>query len=161
MNRKQPKNIGFSMFELIVTMSISCLLLYSSFVCFDKSIQQSNAKSAAEQVVSAINSAKYYARAKGVTTALNFPVGSNVFSITADGAAITNSSNFDSTSGTLPKNIKILTNTCNDLNFFVDGSPVTSNGTSITQNCVITVGYSGGPQKNITIMGNSGNVTHN
>ncbi len=161
MNNYKNKNLGVSLFELLLAVVLLSVLLCIGFSSFDNTIRAQNTQSASEQVVLAIKNAKYYARSKGTTTSLNFPTGSNVYSISADGQTITDNSFFDSTSGKLPNNIIIIGNSCTDINFYVDGSPVDSEGNSISENCEVTIGYANGPQKDITIMGNSGNVVFN
>jgi len=159
---KQAKKFqGFSLFELLLTTILLSLLLGMGFKSFSDNMQDQNVKSAGEQIISAIKKAKYYSRSKGVTTKLNFPVGSNTYSIFADDTNLSNSSNFDSTSGKLPENIQILSNTCTDLNFYVDSSPINSSYEVISEDCSITVGYNDGAQKTILIKGNSGNVDFN
>jgi len=161
MKIKTKKLNGFTLLELLLTTAVLSILLGMGFKSFDNNIQEQNAKSAGEQVSSAIKKAKYYARSKGVRVKLNFPTGSNTYSIVADGVTISNVNNFDATSGKLPENIKILSNNCSDLNFYVDGSPVNSSNEVISEDCSITTGYSGGPQKTVFIKGNSGNVDFN
>lgn len=156
-NPKYTKS-GISLIELAVTALLLSIILTMGFKSFDSSIKDQNAKSASEQVVSAIKKAKYYSRSKGVTTSLNFIQGSNSYSILADGVNISQNTLFDSTSGTLPKNVIIIGNTCDSLNFYVDGSPVDTNGNVIKTDCSIKIGYSSGTQKTIVVKGNTGNV---
>lgn len=160
MNNSKNKKLGVSLFELLIAVVLLSLLLGIGYSNFDNSVKNQNTKSSAEQVVLAIKNAKYYARAKGIITSLGFTAGSNTYSISANGNILTNNANFDSTSGKLPNNIIIINSTCGDLNFYVDGSPIDSDGNSITQNCEIKIGYNNGPQKNIIIMGNTGNVIY-
>jgi prepilin-type N-terminal cleavage/methylation domain-containing protein len=160
MNNTKNKNSGFSLFELLLTIVLLSVLLCMGFNTFDSSIKAQNTQSATEQIASAIKNAKYYARSKGVVTSLGFPAGSNYYSISADGEVISNNALFGSTSGKLPENIKIIQNNCYDLNFYVDGSLIDSSGNSISDDCLIKTGYTNGPQKTITIKGNSGNVTY-
>lgn len=159
-NKSQNKYSGISLIELMLTLMLISVLLGTGYVSFNKSIMDQNSKSAAEQVVLAVKKAKFYSRSKGIKTSLSFPAGSNTYSISADGETITNDNNFDATSGKLPKNIEILQNNCNDMNFYVNGTPIDSVGDRITNSCTIIVGYDEGPQKTITIRGNSGNVSY-
>ncbi len=158
MNYINIRKAGISLFELLLITILLSVLLGMGFHSFDSSIQDQNSISAAEQVISAIKKTKYYSRSKGVITSLNFPQGSNTYSIIADNTVISNNSYFDASSGKLPKNVEIIQNNCADINFYVDGSPVDSSGNTITQDCKITIGYLSGPQKIIVIKGNSGNV---
>ena len=157
-NNINNKKRGISLFELLLSIVLLSVLLTMGFSAFDSSIKDQNTQSATEQIISAIKKSKYYSRSKGVVTSLSFPVGSNTYSISADGTTISNSDFFDATSGKLPKNIKIIQNNCATVNFYVDGSPVDSSNNPIASDCSIKVGYVGGSQKTITIKGNSGNV---
>ena len=154
------KKSGISLIELLISMALISVLLGIGFNAFDSSIKDQNNHSAAEQIVSAIKKAQYYSRSKGVITSLSFQPGSNTYSISADGAVISNNNNFDATSGILPKNIVIIQNNCAGINFYVDGSPTDAANNPVTTDCSLTAGYIGGPQKTITIKGNSGNVTY-
>jgi prepilin-type N-terminal cleavage/methylation domain-containing protein len=160
MNFNYNRKKGMSLFELLITTMLLSILLSMGFHSFDSSVQDQNAVSAAEQMISAINKTKYYSRSKGVVASLSFPIGSNTYSISADNVVISNSNFFDASSGKLPKNVEIIQNTCIDINFYVDGSLVDSSGSTIIQDCKITVGYESGPQKTIVIRGNSGNVDY-
>lgn len=155
------KNKGISLIELAVVMLLISILITMGFSSFDSSIKAQNAQSASDQSASAIKKAKYYSRSKGIITSLNFPVGSNSYSILADGVNLSNNNLFDATSGVLPKNVVVIRNTCANVNFYVDGSPVDNNGNTITQDCSITIGYMDGNQKTLTIKGNTGNVIQN
>ena len=160
MNNNGRKTPGISLFELLLSIVLLSVLLCIGYNSFDREIRSENVKSAAEQIVLAIKNARCYARSKGITTSVNFQTGENEYSISADGQVITNNEFFDSTSGKLPKNVEIIDSGCNSVNFYVDGSPVDSGGNLITKNCDVKVGYEDGPQKDITIIGNSGNVVY-
>jgi Tfp pilus assembly protein FimT len=155
LNKKQS---GISLIELAVTMLLISVLSTIGFNTFDSSIKAENVISASEQVAFAIKKAKYYARSKGVVTKLSFPVGGSSYSITVNGETVSNNSNFDATSGVLPKNVKILQNTCNSINFYVDGSLITDSGLVKKTDCILQLGYTDGQSKTLTIKGNTGNV---
>jgi prepilin-type N-terminal cleavage/methylation domain-containing protein len=159
-NNTNNKKLGVTLIELLISLALISVLLSIGFNTFDSSIREQNSKSASEQIVSAIKKAKYYSRSKGVVTSLSFPTGSNTYSISADSEVISNSNLFDASSGALPKNVEIIQNNCDSINFYVDGSPVDSSNNPVTTDCSIKVGYTGGPQKTITIKGNSGNVIY-
>jgi prepilin-type N-terminal cleavage/methylation domain-containing protein len=161
MNKENNKKSGVTLIELLISLGLISVLLSMGFSAFDSSIKAQNSKSASEQIVSAIKKAKYYSRSKGVITSLSFPTGGNSYSISVNGIIISNDNNFDATSGKLPKNIEIIQNSCGDINFYVDGSPVDVSNNTVATDCSIKVGYADGPQKTITIKGNSGNVTSN
>ena len=152
------KNSGISLIELMITVTIMVVLLSTGFTAFGNSIEAQKATQAADQIASAIKQAKYFSRSNGVLTSLFFIEGSNTYTIVADGEIISDSSLYDAASGILPENTVITHNTCSEINFYVDGSIVDSVGNIITESCTISVGYSDGQQKTLTIRGNSGNV---
>lgn len=152
------KSFGISLLELMITVALIAILISTGFTSFDNSIREEKTISASEQIMAAIKKAKYHARSKGVLTSLVFPAGSNNYSIIADGEIISNNALFDASSGVLPENIVIIQSTCNDINFYVDGSLVDSEGEVVSEDCSVRLGYINGNQKIITVKGNTGNV---
>ena len=152
------KKSGLSLMELMITVAIMAVLLSTGFTAFGNSIESQKSKQAADQIASAIKQAKYFSRSNGVLTSLFFIEGSNTYTIIADGEIISDNGFYDSFSGILPENTVVVQNTCNEINFYVDGSVVDSEGEVITGSCSIKVGYINGKQNTVTIRGNSGNV---
>lgn len=156
----KKKYSGITLLELLITISLMSFLLVMGFQSFSVMINRQYSQSAIQQAGFAIKKARYFARAKGVTTKLNFPVGSNNYSIVAGGVSITNDANFDATSGILPDKTKILSNNCSDIYFYIDGTLVDSNNQHISTDCKISIGYDNGIQKSLTVYSNSGSVVY-
>jgi prepilin-type N-terminal cleavage/methylation domain-containing protein len=151
---------GLSLLELMLTMSLACILLGIGYRGFSDMITTQSLKSGMEQSALAIKQARYHATSKGVITRINFPVSSSTYSITADNVAITNSSNFSAMSGVLPDKVKISYNSCGNLGFYVDGTPISYTNQPITSNCMIKLNYNGGEEKSITIQAGTGNIVN-
>jgi prepilin-type N-terminal cleavage/methylation domain-containing protein len=165
MKRMMNKNLklfsrkkGVTLLELLVTLSLISFLLVMGLTAFTSSTNKQYANEAALQINYAMKKAKYYARAKGLPVDLEFNQGSNTYALTSNDTAITQSGNFDATSGVLPDETEIIQNTCGDIYFNIEGKILSNDGN--TENiCHITVGYNNGPQKTLVINRNTGAVT--
>ncbi len=152
---------GFSLTELMVTMSIIGILLCFGAPFIGETCQSQDVVNARKQLAYALKKSRYYARNQGVTVSVDLPEGSNSFSVTADGTELTGESNlFDSFNGTFPEDLVIISSSCNDINFDINGFLIDSYDELITENCIITVGYSNGIQKRLTINTGTGNVNY-
>lgn len=148
---------GITLLELMITISLASFLLVLGYRGFGEMISAQTLKDGAQQITFAIKNARYYTTSKGVITRINFPVGSNNYSITANGNAITDSGRFDSMSGILPVDVKILLNSCDNLGFYVDGTPIDAGNQPILTDCTIKLGYKDSSQI-ITIQAGTGNI---
>lgn len=157
---KPEKLTGMTMIELMLTFSLISILLLVAFIMFDNETNTERSISAAQQIAFAIKKSRYYARYQGTQTMLSFPVNGSNYSIIADGVNIVQNSNFDATSGILPTNTQILSNSCNNIYFSVDGSIVDSNNNLLSSDCQITVGTSINTEKTVLIKAGSGNVIY-
>lgn len=151
---------GLTLIELMVTLSLASILLVLGFKGFSDMISLQTLKSGVEQSALAIKEARYYATSKGVVARINFAVGSNSYSITADGKAITGNNNFSAMSGILPDKVKISSNSCGNLGFYVDGVPVDLSNQPILADCTIKISYNGTSEKSVIIQAGTGNVTN-
>ncbi len=154
MIRKQ----GISLLELLITVSLVGVLATIGFTSFSGSVKSQQLQNGINQIAYAFKEAKYYARAKGVVTTLNINPGNTGFTITANIETLTSSDHFDAFSGKLPDNIIIISNSCPGLNFSVEGIFTDNSGNTVYNDCFITLGYNGGPQKVLTIKGKTGDV---
>lgn len=130
------------------------------YVSFSNSIENQTAKTGIGQVAYAVRKAKHYARTKGTATTLSLTVGSNNFDMLANGQSLTDTNNFDASSGNFPDDIEVISSSCGYIGFSVDGTLVDSAGNIIYNDCTITVGYSNGPQETITVKGKTGIVEY-
>lgn len=159
MDRKNKKK-GISLFELMITASVATTLALVGFISFSESIKTQTVRNSAGKLAYAIKEAKYKARAKGLVTELTAHVNSDRFVFRIDGQDVTNETDFDALSGTLPEKIRIVSTTCGDLYFNADGTLTDSEGNVIYTNCSITVGYDNGPSETVSIKGKTGNVEY-
>jgi len=153
----KSKKSGVTLIELMVTVSLASFLLILGYRGYGDMISTETLKTGTQQAAFAIKKARYYATSKGDITRINFPVGSNSYSITADGKVITDNGRFDAMSGVLPENVTISTNSCNNLGFYVDGTPIDTNNQPILTDCKIKLSYKGEEQL-ITIQAETGNI---
>lgn len=151
---------GLSLLELSISLSLACILLGIGFKGFSDMITSQSLKNGMEQCILAIKQARYYATSKGVVTRIVFQVSSSNYSVTADGTVITNSNNFSAMSGVLPDKVKISYNSCGNLGFYVDGTPIDSGSQPIISNCLIKLSYNGAEEKSITIEAGTGNIVN-
>lgn len=160
---------GVTLLELITVLSILSIISLIGFTSYDSVIKEQNAKRCVEQSGYAIKQAKHYARINGVETKLEFDVGAEktinnkvygAYEIYAGDKLLTNEDSPDSFSGLLPQGTKTISNTCSDIYFYVDGTPLNSSGTPISSNCKITFGYDDQPQKSLTLVAISGNIIY-
>lgn len=158
MKIKSEKKRGLTILELSITLSLACLLLGLGFKGFSDMITSQSLKNGMDQSVLAIKQARYYATSKGVVTRINFQVSASNYSVMADNVAITNSNNYSAMSGVLPNKVKISYNSCGNLGFYVDGTPVDSSNQPVSSNCSIKLRYNGGEEKSITIQAGTGNI---
>lgn len=142
----------------MMTCAIMSVIVAAGYVGFSESIRIQDVESGAERIGYAIKEAKYFSRAKGVKTTLNFQMDSNNFSVYANEQAISGDSRIDALSGNLPGETMILMNTCDDIMFDENGKLIDSDGNSIYSECAITIGYDNGPQKTVVIAGGTGSV---
>lgn len=149
---------GISLAELAIATVLISVLACIGYMQVSDSIEAQSAKSGFDQIAFAVLQAKQFARTKGVNTALTFTQGSNNFDITANGASLTDENNTGATSGKLPDNIIIISNSCSSIGFNVKGTLIDSDGATIYNDCRIVVGYANGPQESITIKGKTGNI---
>ncbi len=155
------RRYGFSMLELMITLSIMGILLCFGAPFIGKTCQSQDVVNARKQLAYALKKSRYYARNKGITVSVDLTEGSNTFSVTADGTELTGESTlFDSFNGTFPEDLVVISSSCNDINFDINGFLIDSYDELITENCIITVGYSNGIQKNLTINTGTGNVNY-
>jgi hypothetical protein len=141
-----------------MTCAIMSVIVAAGFIGFSESIMIQDAQSGADRIGYAVKEAKYFSRAKGVKTSLNFPVDANTFSISANGQAISGENRIDALSGNMPGDTRILINTCVGAMFDENGRLIDADGNNLYSECEITVGYANGPQKTIIIAGGAGNV---
>jgi len=158
---KRPGRNGITLAELAMTTLLLGIISSVGYVTFSNGIETQTAKTGIGQVAYAARQARHHARTKGVVTSLNLTTGSNTYDIVAGGQSLTNINNLGATSGKLPQDIKIISSTCGNLYFDVDGTLTDSAGDVIYSDCNVTVGYSGGNQETITIKGKTGNVEYN
>lgn len=154
------KKSGTTLIELMLTAALIIIATTISFSSFKSYSNAQNAKTAASQIEYILKKARYYTRANGVITHVILPVGSNTYSLIANGTNLTKSNNFDSTSGVLPNNTTITSNSCKEIYFYVDGSIVDSDNLPITEPCTISVGYNNNSQETIDINPQTGNIAH-
>lgn len=140
MKYKNPKKPAISMFELVVASAIISVLALTGFAGLSDTIKGQKTISGAGQVAYALKDAKYSARTKGVMTSVDTSIGI--------------------VSGELPGNVTVISNTCEGVYFDINGNIVDSSGLPVYNDCSVIIGYSGGPQKTITIKGKSGNVKY-
>lgn len=143
-----------------MTMAILSVLLSAGYLSFSDTARAQQARRSAESIGYAIKKAKYFSRAKGMETSFTFTAGSDRYLIQADGQEMTDQSNFDALSGTLPDGITIVGNTCPDFRFNAEGTLIDSSGDTIYDDCTISAGYADGPQVSILIRGKTGNVEY-
>lgn len=162
MNIQNRNNKGFTLLELLITISLISVLSLMSFQGLANSIDSQNVNHAAKQVAFAINKARYYAKAKGENTHIVLEINSNTYEISADDVSLLNANSIDGTSGELPDNVTITDNTCGDLYFYVDGTPLNSIDPpyQLSHYCTITVGAKNGKSKTISILPYSGRVVY-
>ncbi len=158
---KRTAKSGITLAELAMTALLLGIISSVGYVTFSDGIENQTAKTGIGQVAYAARHARQHARTKGVVTSLNLPTGSNAYDIVADGQSLTGTGNFGTTSGKLPQDIVIISSTCGNLYFDVDGTLTDSSGNIIYNDCTVTVGYSGGNQETIMIKGKTGNVEYN
>ena len=165
------KNInGYTLLELLITIAVISVMTTIGFQSVASSINSQKTSNAAKQVEFALKKARYYAKTKGQITHVSMPVGTNKYVIEANDIDLTSSDNIDGTSGVLPENIKFQTNTCGDIYFYVDGTPLTSAEEPIsplTYLCSITVSASaetddraGNKSETLTLMPYSGSIVY-
>ena len=135
MNKFNSK--GYTLMELLVTVSLSGVLLFAGVAALDNSIKKQSVKNAAEQFSNALKMARYYTKTKGVPTTISFSTGSNTYSITADDKDITTSTKFGSLSGQLPDGTRITSSSCSELTFDINGELIDLYGDPITYDCYI------------------------
>lgn len=154
---------GVTFLELMITIAIISVILYLAFDTYSGSINTQTAKSAIKQVGFALKTARYYAKANGVITHVNFPIGSSTYSIDVNDVPITNVSDFGANSGVLPGNAKVVDNTCADVYFYIDGTPLSAidpEKTEFADHCSIIVGYEGGHQETLYLHAHSGSISY-
>ncbi len=152
---------GFSLTEFMITVSLMGILLCFGAPLLGKTCQSQDVVNARKQLAYALKKSRYYARNQGVTVSVDLPEGSNTFTVTADGTELTGESTlFDSFNGRFPEDLVIISSNCDDINFDINGFLIDSYDELITDNCIITVGYSDGIQKRLTINTGTGNVNY-
>jgi prepilin-type N-terminal cleavage/methylation domain-containing protein len=154
---------GLTLIELLITLVVMASLLYMAFANFNSSVDRENVTYAAQQTSFAIKNARYYAKRHGVITEVRFPAGSKEYRILVNDQDITDTGDFGAGSGTLDEAVKILTNTCGDFYFYIDGTPITAlppNLVEMDSACEISVGYSDSKQKTLKIYPGTGKITY-
>jgi len=143
MNRKAKKAV--TLLEVLLALILISSVGYTVLDSFYSVINLENAQNAKNQLISAIKMARYYARSKGVITQINLPSNSNTYTITAGTSTLTNTSNFDASSGVLPNNTiisSVIPNNCSNLYFSYDGSLIadtSGDAFTSTSSCTISV----------------------
>ncbi len=150
---------ALTLFELLITVVVISILLLIGFASFDNIINAHNLQSATEQLALAVKKTKYYAKSHGEITKFNF-TESNSYRIGTDNKILTNSKNFDATSGILPGKVKFLSNSCSVMNFYIDGSLVDGFKNTLDNDCRIVLGYTGGTNKTLVIKPENGNIVY-
>ncbi|MGD9581263.1 MAG: Tfp pilus assembly protein FimT/FimU [Vampirovibrionia bacterium] len=160
--KKHINNKGFTLIELLITISLMSVLALLGFSSLANSINSQNMNHAAKQLAFGINKARYYAKTKGEITHIEIDTDSNTYEITANEASLINNNSIDGTSGVLPENINIQENTCGDLYFYIDGTPLNSIDpvTQLNHSCSISVGPNSKKTKKISILPYSGRVVN-
>lgn len=153
---------GFTLLELLITVSLISVFALISFQGLNNSIESQNVNNAAKQIAFAINKARYYAKTKGEMTHIKLEENSKTYEITADDISILNANRMDGTSGKLPNHVTITSNNCGDLYFYIDGTPLNSIDPpyQLSHHCTITVGVYNGKSKTISILPYSGSVIY-
>ncbi len=158
MNRTLPNKKGFTLLELLVSMSLAAFLLVMGLTAFTNSTNTQYANEAALQINYAMEKAKYYARAKGMSVDMEFNQGSRTYSLICNDKTITQADNFDATSGVLPDETEIIQNNCGSMYYYIDGR-ILSDEANAPNICSITVGYNNGPQRTLIINRNNGSIS--
>lgn len=160
LNRKQK---GFTLLELLVTISIISVLLTIALKSVGNSVDSQSASDAGQQAMYALNRARYYAKTKGIVTHVYFGEGTNQYIIEEnDGNSLLKENSIDGSSGELPDGVTVLENTCGDIFFNIDGTPLLSVDPSkepMYEVCRITVGNSAS-EKSLIILPHSGSITY-
>lgn len=151
---------GITLLELLITVVLISIAAAIGFSNFNQYSQMQNAKIAANQIAFILKKAKYYARSNGYPTKLIFTKGSTSYSFISNGVNLVQNNNFDASSGILPDNTKIISNSCSDIYFYVDGSIVDSSNLPINKTCTITVGYDNGSKETVSLESQTGNVIY-
>jgi Tfp pilus assembly protein FimT len=151
---------GFTLFETLITACLASILLFIGFTQIDSEMRKQNLSNDVSLSTQAIIKARYYARTKGVYTSFSFIPGQSKYSIKADGNELTNNTSFDSTSGKLSENVKVITNSCSSAGFDAQGILKDSSENTIYSDCIITLGDTGGPQKKIYVRARTGYVEY-
>lgn len=160
---KFPKYKAVSLLELLVSLTVICVLLGMSFMAYNDATDRQNVSNSVKQLGFAINKARSYAQTKGYPTQVIITSGQSTYSIKANNVEITNSSYNDAMSGVLPSGTKVVTKGCsNDIYFYIDGTPLTNTNpkTVMSSDCIIKVGIDNRTYKTLTINGQSGEVTY-
>lgn len=160
MKENKRNKRGFTLLELLITVSLISVFAMISFQGVADSIGKQKVNNAAKQISFALNKARYYAKTKGENTRIIMEENSNTYEITANDVSIINSNSMDGTSGELPENVVIKTNSCGNLYFYIDGTPLTSIDPpyQLSHHCTITVSSNNGRSKTISILPYSGRI---
>jgi len=147
---------------MLMVVVIIAVLLSIGYGEFNSAITRETVKNSSLQLSFALRKARYYAKANGEPVKLVFPVDSKVYSLTTIDKTMTSSEYFDVSSGQLPNNTRIIDNNCPNASFYIDGSLVNLDEAGkpqpINYDCIITVGYTDGLSKDVTIKTASGNI---
>jgi prepilin-type N-terminal cleavage/methylation domain-containing protein len=147
---------AFTLLELLITVSLAGILLFLALYSFDTMVKEQNLQIATKQIASAYDTAKYIAQKSGVQTNVILTQNTGTYSIKTDNATITNDLIYGSTSGELPDTVKILSNNCGSIGFDVNGMLVSGNSPS--SDCNISIGYSNGSTKDLTLKIATGSI---
>ena len=147
---------AFTLLELLITVTLAGILLFLALYSFDAMIKEQNLQIAAKQIASAYDAAKYIAPKSGVQTIVILNQNTGTYSIKTDDDIITNDLLYGATSGVLPDTIKILSNNCGNVGFDVNGMVASAN--SLSSDCNISIGYSNGSKKNLTLRIATGSI---
>jgi prepilin-type N-terminal cleavage/methylation domain-containing protein len=140
-----------TLLELLVTVSIAGVLMTIALCSFDTMSKEQSLQTAASQIVSTYDTARYIAEKSGAQTNVILTQNSGLYSITSGQEVLSNNSRYGSLSGELPDKVKILGNNCGQIGFDINGSLVPDSNVPLVSDCGITVGYTGGISKDLTL----------
>ncbi len=169
----QKRTSGVTFIELLVTVVIISVMMTLAFTNYNNTINRQSTSNATDQAAFALKEARQYAKRNGIITQVFFPVSQNEYEIYAGTSKILSSSDSGEGSGVLPSNTKILSNSCGEFYFYIDGTPlidytetVEDNGDKVIiinpvdETCTIKIGISDSNSKTIKVHAFSGNITY-
>lgn len=175
---KRQKYKGFTLLEGLITLSLFCVLMGLGMGSVVGVVERQEAQNGLKQLRFDIQKARYYAKAKGVSTQLKIDANTNTYRVTdnndnsiidVEERALGGGLNFleacedygYATAGDSGFSDQgYMAESCTTISFYVDGTPKSSGGDNIYANCRYRIGFLNGANDYIILHSNTGELSY-